>query len=218
MAVRAPSVVITCLLATACWYPARAHAGQADDLEGKEVPLGEEVPASPGDEMVAVSPRTLKFATPRGMPSCVKVAPLHGDYHEGLSVGLFKMSAGCRVPWHWHKSTEQVMMVSGSGVFEMKDAKPLRFGPGGGAYVAVPGHHVHRASCTTGCTQFVIFRYYDLHFVDDAGKEIPPDEALGNPQCANRGRSDDGVFGRLRFHVVTPFQGARTWCPGRACA
>ena len=44
---------------------------------------------------------------------------------------------------------EQVMMVSGSGVFEIKDAKPLRFGPGGGAYVAVPGHHVHRVSCTT---------------------------------------------------------------------
>jgi quercetin dioxygenase-like cupin family protein len=174
VAIRASSVLITCLLATACWYPARAHAGQADDLEGEEAPLGEE-------EMVALSPTTLKFATLRDMPSCVKVAPLRGDYHKGIWVGLFKMSAGCRVPWHWYKSTEQVMMVSGSGVFEIKDAKPLRFGPGGGAYVAVPGHHVHRVSCTTACTQFVTFEHYDLHYVDDTGKEIPPDEALKKP-------------------------------------
>ncbi len=115
MAVRASSV-LTCLLATACWYPARAHAGQADDLAGEEAPLH-------GDEMVAVSPRTLKFATPRGLPSCVKAAHLREDYENGLSVGLFKMSAGGRVPWHWHTSSWQVMMVSGSGVFEMKDAE-----------------------------------------------------------------------------------------------
>jgi hypothetical protein len=133
VAVRAPSVLITCLLATACWYPARAHAGQADELEGEEAPLGEEVPFFPGDEMVAVSPRTLKFATPRGMPSCVKAAPVREDYHRGLSVGLFKISAGCRIPWHWHTSSEQVMMVSGSGVFEMKDAKPPGVQPRAGA-------------------------------------------------------------------------------------
>lgn len=183
MAIRAPSVLITCLLATACWYPARAHAAQADDLAGEEeeAPLGE----GTGDEMVAVSPSTLKFATPRGLPSCVKAAGLRGDYHEGISVGLFKMSAGCRIPWHWHTSSEQVMMVSGSGVFEMKDAKPLLFGPGGGAYVAVPGRHVHRASCTSACTEFVTFRHHDLHYVDDAGKEILPDGALRKPAARN---------------------------------
>jgi len=27
----------------------------------------------------------------------------------------------------------------------------------------------------------VTFEYYDLHYVDDAGKEIPPDEALKKP-------------------------------------
>jgi hypothetical protein len=32
-----------------------------------------------------------------------------------------KGTAGCRVPWHWHTPTEQLMMVTGRAKVEMKD-------------------------------------------------------------------------------------------------
>ena len=115
------SVLLMALLAAAFGRPAPARAEEA------------------GDQMIAVSPETLKLTTPANFPTCVKVATLRGDPTKGPSVILFKAAAGCRIPWHWHTPGEQVMMVSGTGVFEMKDAKPLRFGPGAGAYVAVRG-------------------------------------------------------------------------------
>ena len=153
------SVLLTVLLATAIGRPAPTQAEEA------------------GDQMLAVNPQTLRFATPAGLPSCVKTAALRGDPTKGPSVLLFKASAGCRIPWHWHTPSEQVMVASGTGVFEMKDAKPLRFGAG--AYVAVPGHHVHHATCTTACTMFTVADgVFDIHYVDATGKEIPAEEAL----------------------------------------
>jgi Uncharacterized conserved protein, contains double-stranded beta-helix domain len=129
------------------------------------------------DRPIAVDPATLKFEKIPNAPACATSAAVRGDPNKGPSVLLQKLSAGCRAPWHWHTPNEQVMMVSGSGQFEMKGAKPLQLVPG--AYVFLPSHHVHRISCSSDCVLFVASdTTFDIHYVDEAGKEISADEAL----------------------------------------
>lgn len=119
-----------------------------------------------------------RFEPVPGLPSCVTSAVQSGDPAKGSSVILFKGKAGCRVPWHWHTPTEQVMIVSGSAKFEMKDhAGSTVVGPGG--YAMMPSKHVHQFTCTAACTGFVTSdAAFDIHYVDASGKEIPPEKAI----------------------------------------
>jgi quercetin dioxygenase-like cupin family protein len=131
----------------------------------------------PMGKIVSVDPETAEFATPAGLPDCTKMTALSGDPSKGPSVLLAKMSPGCTVPWHWHTASESLMIVSGSGGAEMKDSKPFQFQPG--AYVSMPSHHVHQASCVTGCMMFIsLDGAFDIHYVDNKGREIPTDKAL----------------------------------------
>ena len=117
------------------------------------------------------------FAPVPGMPSCMTGAVQSGDPAKGPSVMLGKGTAGCLVPWHWHTPTEHVMMVSGSAKLEMKDGKSSSLGPGD--YAMLPSKHVHQFTCTSACTLFVSSdAAFDIHYVDAAGKEIPPEKAL----------------------------------------
>ncbi|TAK40570.1 MAG: hypothetical protein EPO27_20815 [Betaproteobacteria bacterium] len=119
-----------------------------------------------------------KFDAVPGMPGCIGAAVQSGDPAKGPSVILFKGKAGCVVPWHWHTPTEQVMLVSGSAKFEMKGRKgSSTVGPGG--YAMMPSKHVHQFRCVSACSGFVSAdAAFDIHYVDAAGKEIPPDAAL----------------------------------------
>ena len=58
------------------------------------------------------------------------------------AVFLLKLTAGCKIPWHWHTPNEQVTVVSGTFHMEMKDAPTPLLRP----YVFMPGHHVHQGS------------------------------------------------------------------------
>ena len=119
-----------------------------------------------------------KFAPVPGLPACVKAAVQSGDPSKGASVILFKASAGCRVPWHWHTPTEQVMLVSGSAKFEMKGHEGATLvGPGG--FAMMPSKHVHQFRCVSACSGFVSSNVaFDVHYLDAAGKEIPLEAAL----------------------------------------
>jgi quercetin dioxygenase-like cupin family protein len=133
--------------------------------------------AAAADQAIVISPATLKFTSLPGAPSCLTAAVLRGDPATGPSVMLQRLTAGCRVPWHWHTPDEQVMVVNGTGKFEMKGAKPIGLQPG--AYAFLPGHHVHRGSCASACTLFASADgVFDIHYVDEAGNEIPAVEAL----------------------------------------
>jgi quercetin dioxygenase-like cupin family protein len=128
-------------------------------------------------EMITVEQPNLKFAPIAGAPACAKAAPARGDPAKGASVLLIKLAEGCRVPWHWHTANEQLMVVSGSGTLEMKDGKKLRLRAG--SYASLPAKHVHQATCSEACTFFnSADGVFDIHYVDEAGKEITPDEAL----------------------------------------
>jgi quercetin dioxygenase-like cupin family protein len=103
---------------------------------------------------------------------------LNGDPAKGASTMVLKATKGCKVPWHWHSASEQIMMTAGSGKLEMKDGKPATMRAG--AYGLMPAHHVHQFSCmTASCTLFLRSDgVFDIHYVDAAGKEIPGTEAL----------------------------------------
>jgi len=60
-----------------------------------------------------------------GLPQCVTMAVESGDPSKGAFLIVFKGTAGCVIPWHWHTSTENVMIVTGSAKIEMKDVALL---------------------------------------------------------------------------------------------
>jgi len=121
-----------------------------------------------------------KFVPQAGLPACVTVAPQNGDPAKGAFIILFKAKSGCAVPWHWHSATENVMIVAGSAKIETKSGEKssgLALGPGG--YALLPSKHVHQFTCSSACTAFVTSNWaFDIHYVDESGKEIPPETAL----------------------------------------
>jgi quercetin dioxygenase-like cupin family protein len=142
-------------------------------------------PASDPGPMVAMSPQTMTFAPIPTMPRCASGAILRGNPRSGPAWVLLKLASGCRVPWHWHSANEDLVIVSGRGTMEMKDGPPLQFVPG--AYVSLPNHHVHRASCSRACLLFSIADgAFDIHYVDTSGKEIDADRALGQSAKTKR--------------------------------
>jgi quercetin dioxygenase-like cupin family protein len=112
-----------------------------------------------------------------GTPGCFVMAAQQGDPGKEASILKMKGSAGCAVPWHWHPSAENIMMVSGTARTAVKDEKPIELAAG--SFLSVPPKHVMNFACVRECTLFV---YTDgpfaVHYVDETGKEITPDEAL----------------------------------------
>jgi len=136
-------------------------------------------------DMVASTPRTMKFTAIPDMPACASAAILRGDPRSGPAWVLLKLASGCRVPWHWHTANETLLVVSGSGTLAMKDGPPLQFTPG--AYASLPSHHVHRATCSRSCLLFNgADAAFDIHYVDATGEEVPADKALRPPVTTPR--------------------------------
>jgi len=124
-----------------------------------------------------VTMSTSKFATPPGSPSCLTTAVQHGNPNTGASVILTKLAAGCMNPWHWHTTNESIVMVSGSGKLEMKDEAAQNLVAGD--YFYMPGKHAHQFTCTSDCAMSVTSdSARDVHYIDQNGKEIPPEQAL----------------------------------------
>jgi len=127
--------------------------------------------------MGVVSPATAKFAPMAGLPPCMTLSVLHGDPSKGPSTILLKFAPGCSVPWHWHTANETLVMVSGSASAQMKDGQPLAMKAGDFLYLPAKG--IHRFSAKSA-----VYLYdmpdgaFDIHYVDAAGNEIPPDKAL----------------------------------------
>jgi quercetin dioxygenase-like cupin family protein len=119
-----------------------------------------------------------KFEPMAGLPQCITLAVESGDPAKGASVIVFKGTARCSIPWHWHTPTEHLMIVTGSAKVEMKDTgKTAVLGPGG--YVMMPGKHVHQFTCTSACSAFVSSdAAFDIHYINEGGAEISPDAAL----------------------------------------
>jgi len=135
------------------------------------------VRAQGGDETHAANPGELKFASAPYLPSCLTMAPEHGDPSKGAFTLMLKFTSGCTVPMHWHSSGEELMLVSGSGNMQTQDGKSTTVERGGFAYI--PSKHPHAFTCMTACTAFLSGdAAFDIHYVDKNGNEIPADQAL----------------------------------------
>lgn len=131
----------------------------------------------PADAPIFRNVPDTKLAPMAGLPDCFTAAVERGDPSTEPSVFLIQGTAGCEVPWHWHSVIESVMMSSGTLRLEMKSGQPTMLRAGG--YARLPMKHVHRGACTTRCTFFVVSDGpFDLHYVDEAGNEIPAEQAL----------------------------------------
>jgi len=129
------------------------------------------------DHVVYAASANSKFLNIPGLPTCVAGSVQNGDPSKGGSVIFGKGTAGCRIPWHWHTPTEQLMMVTGRAKVEMKDGSSVTLRSGD--YVSLPTKHVHQFTCQTACTLFIASDVaFDIHYVDSSGNEIPQDEVL----------------------------------------
>jgi len=119
----------------------------------------------------------MKFATFPNVPTCFTGAVEHGDPGSGPSTLLLKGTKGCDVPMHFHTPTEQVVMVSGTARLQMKGDQPRIMKAG--AFATAPPRHAHHFTCTSACQLYVISDgVFDIHYIDDSGKEIPFAQAV----------------------------------------
>jgi len=127
--------------------------------------------------MTFAAAKTSKFVNLPGLPTCLTVSVQRGDPSKGSAALLLKFAPGCTVPWHWHTAGEQLVLVSGIGTAEMKDGKPSSVHPGDYAYF--PAKNVHQFSAKTAVLMVLIpDDKFDIHYVDNSGKELSPEEAL----------------------------------------
>jgi quercetin dioxygenase-like cupin family protein len=130
-----------------------------------------------GDRSMVTTSAEAKFAGLPVLPSCATLAVEKGDPMKGASILLIKASSGCKIPWHWHTATEQLMFVSGTAKIEMQDSQPHALKKGD--FALLPGKHHHQFTCASSCLFFnVIDGAFDIHYIDKSGNEIPPEEAL----------------------------------------
>lgn len=133
-----------------------------------------------GDKMKMGSSATAKYMAVPGLPSCAVLSVENGDPGKGAFTGLAKVGPGCVIPWHWHSANESLMFVSGRAKVEMKGTPASPLGPGDYAYL--PAKQPHLFTCLSTCAFFLSSdAKFDIHYIDAAGKEIPPEQALRKP-------------------------------------
>lgn len=127
------------------WCSVSVTALAEDTMTGKMTPL-----------------ESVQFAPDQDV-ACLAGSLETGDPKTGPSTWILKAPAGCIVPWHSHTAEEQLIVVSGSVMAEMRGHSPTPLNAGGFAVMA--GHMAHKFSCRgpDPCVMFVTFdRAYDI--------------------------------------------------------
>lgn len=159
----------------ACTTPTLANAGAApaaatDDQGSQPVHAAAKLLQRPADAAFLVIP---------GVPSCTTIAPLHGDMATGPATLMVRMTTGCLVPFHWHTPSEELVVLQGAPLAQMKGQRPVTLQVG--SYSQLPSGHVHRFRCTSDedCLIFMVADgAFDIHFVDERGAVISTEAAL----------------------------------------
>jgi quercetin dioxygenase-like cupin family protein len=132
----------------------------------------------PKDEPMVTWLNDIKFEHLPFLPDCLTIFVEHGNPETGPSEVLAKMSPGCVVPWHWHGPNESLIVVEGAVENQTRGENPYVMHKGDFAYL--PTHHQHRGMCR-GPEACMTFLYSDaqadVHWVDEAGKEISVTDA-----------------------------------------
>jgi hypothetical protein len=86
-----------------------------------------------------------------------------------------KASAGSEVPTHWHPADGELIWISSTGRFKMKDTGDQTVKPG--MFVRVPSKHAHSERCITVCSFYAVGdQAFDIHYIN-ARNEIPFERA-----------------------------------------
>ena len=124
-------------------------------------------------------PADAAFLAVPGVPACTTIAPLHGNMASGPATLMVRMTSGCLVPYHWHTPSEELVVLQGAPLAQMKGERPVMLQVG--SYSQLPSGHVHRFRCTsaTDCLIFMVAdAAFDIYFVDAAGAKISTETAL----------------------------------------
>jgi quercetin dioxygenase-like cupin family protein len=114
----------------------------------------------------------MKFVNFPNVPTCFTGAVEQGDPINGPSTILVKGMKGCEVPMHFHSAQEQVVMIEGKAQMLMRGGTPQVMKEG--AFASAPPRSPHDFTCLSTCQFYVISDgKFDIHYVDDSGKEIP---------------------------------------------
>jgi hypothetical protein len=128
------------------------------------------------DSVIAGSPSTVKFIRDPELPNCSS-ALVRGDPAKGPFTWLDKSDGDCFVPMHWHNQGEIIIVVSGTAEIEVKN-HPLVILRDGGYYYQPP-HQIASGRFAKGTIGFTSFDGpFDMHYVDDTGKEISREQAF----------------------------------------
>lgn len=125
------------------------------------------------------NPARAGFLQIPGVPQCTSIASLHGDMAKGPSTLMVRMRSGCMVPYHWHTPSEELIVLQGAPLAQMRGERPVMLKVG--SYSQLPSGHIHRFRCTskTDCLIFLVAdSAFDIHFANAAGKEISTEAAL----------------------------------------
>jgi quercetin dioxygenase-like cupin family protein len=105
---------------------------------------------------------------------CLMSALENGNPDTGPSTFLLKAPAGCRVAPHYHTSEEQLIVIRGKVLTEMKGMRGMELTAGGVA--VMPAKAVHWFSCSgkDTCLMVVTFNQkYDIVWVHSSGADAP---------------------------------------------
>jgi quercetin dioxygenase-like cupin family protein len=114
---------------------------------------------------------------------------LRGDLAKSGGTFLSRMAPGAVAPWHRHSHTEEIVVLKGTIVAQLKGKDPVRLEAGG--YSQLPSEWVHRFRCTedSECIIFVVDDgAFDLQWVDESGNEIT--EQMAESLAAETGTHD----------------------------
>lgn len=139
------------------------------------------------DQPVAAFASQAKFSAIPIAPKCFTIAVDKGDPMKGASVILARFAPGCVAPFHWHTPSETVMVTSGALEVQMKGDKAVVAHRGDFLYM--PSHHAHRATCQGSAPCLVFLTSdgaFDIHWIDDAGKEITLEAAMQKVKLAKK--------------------------------
>jgi len=128
---------------------------------------------------IVLHPQDAHYVTVSVAPKCNGLAGMRGDPVKEAATFLVRMTGGCVVGWHWHHGTEEVLLIKGTAVAQMKGGEPTTLGPG--AYIQLPAYHVHRFRCASRqpCYMFVVAdRPFDINYVAENGAALTPAEAV----------------------------------------
>lgn len=122
-----------------------------DDIFNADAP-----PAAPAGAHVTVGPAALKWGDgPTSLPPGARMAVISGDPAQAQPLVVrAQMPAGYRIPPHWHPTTENITVLSGTvalGMGETFDQKALQDLPTGG-YASVPAEMRHFFMAKTAAT------------------------------------------------------------------